>query len=165
MSFVSDILEKIKGVWGRVAGFVKTLPGKFSPELPQKPHIPAVPANIKRFRPAPNGKILLIGLGAALLILIIGLMNHTSDAPAKGTDTLSRAIPSSDLRPHTIPPEELFLPEEPDFLPGVIPGRERRDVWTAEDAAPFWYNPLEEGAAQWRDRIESVIDELLEHVP
>jgi hypothetical protein len=64
-----------------------------------------------------------------------------------------------------IPPEDLFLPEEPDFLPPVILGRERRDAWTADDAEPYWYNPLEEGEAGWREQVEKVVDELLERVP
>ncbi|GHV55009.1 hypothetical protein AGMMS49579_16790 [Spirochaetia bacterium] len=109
--------------------------------------------------PAARGKILFIGLGAVLLILVICLVAVIS-GPAKGVNTLS-----DDLQLLRIPPEDIFLPDEPDFLPGVIPGRERRDSWTAEDAEPFWYSPLENGEEQWRDRIESAIDDLLEHVP
>jgi hypothetical protein len=69
------------------------------------------------------------------------------------------------VREAPIPPEELFLPDEPDFLPGVIPERERRSLWTAEDAEPYWYNPLERGKEEWRNRIRTVLDEFLEHVP
>jgi hypothetical protein len=116
--------------------------------------------------PAGRLKTLFIGLGSALFVLIICLivtvsgMNRAKNTPADSTDTLSRAFQLP-----AIPPEDLFLPDEPDFLPGVIPGREQRDSWTAGDAAPFWYNPLEEGEEPWRERIASVIDELLEHVP
>ncbi|GHV87443.1 hypothetical protein AGMMS50255_7390 [Spirochaetia bacterium] len=152
MSFVSDMLAAIKN-------FVKNLPGKLSASIPrdllQKLHLPEG-----------KGKFFLVGFGALLLILIICLIVVVlgMNSIPEGTDTLSRAFQPIDFRLQ-IPPDELFLPDEPDFLPGVVPGREQRDSWTAEDAAPFWYNPLENGEEQWRARIESVIDELLEHVP
>ncbi|MDR3139121.1 MAG: hypothetical protein LBT95_05545 [Treponema sp.] len=64
----------------------------------------------------------------------------------------------SDIRP-----EELFLPEEPDFLPEFIPDREP-GPWTAEDARSFWTDPSKD-AELWRRRTETVIDELLEQIP
>ncbi|GHU93415.1 hypothetical protein FACS189479_04750 [Spirochaetia bacterium] len=120
--------------------------------------IPRIPALL-----AAKKKNLFIGLGSALIICLVTAVlgiNRARNVPADSTDTLRLTFQSL-----AIPPEELFLPDEPDFLPGVIPGQERRDSWTVEDAAPFWYNPLEEGEKPWRDRIASVIDELLEHVP
>ncbi len=64
-----------------------------------------------------------------------------------------------------IPPEEIFLPEEPDFVPGVVLERERRTVWTEEDAREYWRDPLKEGEEQWREKIETEIDKYLERVP
>jgi len=64
-----------------------------------------------------------------------------------------------------IPAGELFLPDEPDFIPGVLPERERKTVWTEEDAAEFWQDPLTQDEEQWRDKIEAAIDEFLERVP
>jgi len=64
-----------------------------------------------------------------------------------------------------IPPDEVFLPEEPDFVPGVILERERRTVWTEKDAQEYWQDPLKEGEEQWRDKVESEIDKYLERVP
>ena len=64
-----------------------------------------------------------------------------------------------------VPPEELFLPSEPDFLPGVLLGRERRAEWTQADALPWWRNPLADGEERWRARIERMIDEIMESVP
>jgi len=64
-----------------------------------------------------------------------------------------------------IPQEELFLPDEPDFAPGVLLGRERRAQWSAEDAEPWWQNPLAGGEEQWRARIEQMADEIMESVP
>jgi len=64
-----------------------------------------------------------------------------------------------------IPAGELFLPEEPDFIPGVLLERSRRSSWTMENAAEHWQDPLRLGEEQWRERIEAAIDELLERVP
>jgi hypothetical protein len=63
-----------------------------------------------------------------------------------------------------IPVEDLFLPDEPDFLPGVLVDRERREVWTEGDALEFWQDPLRAGEEQWRDKIDAAIDEMLERV-
>jgi hypothetical protein len=156
MSLVSDMLAKIKEREWDFADFTGSLSRKLSRwYTPFLSRIPVLSAAKK--------KILFIGLGSALIICLVTVvlgMNRAQKALADSTDTLSRAFQLP-----VIPPEDLFLPDEPDFLPGVIPGQEQRDSWTAGDAAPFWYNPLEEGEEPWRERIESVIDELLEHVP
>jgi hypothetical protein len=57
------------------------------------------------------------------------------------------------------------LPGEPDFLPETLPERERRESWTAEDAQPFWIDPLDEGASEYTDLMSSVIDDLMERIP
>jgi hypothetical protein len=64
-----------------------------------------------------------------------------------------------------IPAEELFLPDEPDFLPGVLLERERRSSWTEHDADEFWQDPLKSGEEQWREKIEKAIDDFLERIP
>ncbi|MDR2370953.1 MAG: hypothetical protein LBD71_05705 [Treponema sp.] len=97
----------------------------------------------------------VVCLLAVLLILgfvMLLAMNNNSER---------EAVPRAPL----IPPEELFLGEEPDFIPPVILEREPRRAWTGEDAAPFWRDPLKRGEEPWRERIESAVDELLEGVP
>ena len=64
-----------------------------------------------------------------------------------------------------IPSEELFLPDEPDYIPGVLLKRDRRSNWTEENAMEFWQDPLKNGEEQWREKIESSIDDYLERVP
>ena len=61
--------------------------------------------------------------------------------------------------------EDLFLPEEPDYIPGVLLEREQRTVWTTENAAEHWQDPLKYGEEGWREKIEAAVDELLEKVP
>jgi len=64
-----------------------------------------------------------------------------------------------------IPAGELFIPEEPDFIPGVLLGRERRSAWTEEDAGVFWQDPLKQGEEIWREKIEAAVEDILERVP
>ena len=64
-----------------------------------------------------------------------------------------------------IPPDDLFLPEEPDYIPGVLLEREQKTSWNTEDAAQHWQDPLKLGEEGWREKIEASIDELLERVP
>jgi hypothetical protein len=108
-------------------------------------------------------KLILAGLGGLTLILVlilVGLIRTELRASrtAKG-DVISEAF-----KPQPIPGEELFLPEEPDFLPKILPEREQRNSWTAEDIRPFWTDPLDAGPDVYIDRIKSVIDDVMEHV-
>ena len=95
----------------------------------------------------------------ALILCMLILLIGRSGGRQRRKPELSRAARI------VIPPEDLFLPEEPDFVPGIMLEREQRTNWTAEDAAPFWQDPLKNGEEQWRKRIETVIDELMERVP
>jgi hypothetical protein len=125
-----------------------------------------LPGGIRQRLPWLEGKLVLI---LAVLVLAGGfavLAAGISGAPASGRPVPAGPSPEAGIfNPLPIPPEDLFLPEEPDFLPPVILERERREAWTAEDAAPFWYNPLEEGEEEWRELVEEAIDDLLERVP
>ena len=63
-----------------------------------------------------------------------------------------------------VPAEEIFLPDEPDFVPGVLLERERNTIWTEQDGSIYWQDPMRFGEELWRDRIEAAINELLERV-
>ena len=94
---------------------------------------------------------------AGLLIAAICLTIVIFAAGGKKPET-------SDFAGARIPAEELFYPAEPDFLPMIIPERERRQNWTAEDALPFWTDPAKDSAEKWRGAAEAVIDRLMEGV-
>jgi hypothetical protein len=104
-------------------------------------------------------------LAGLVLVLVLVLLILLSVTIAAGRPAVLKEPEAGVPRSVSIPPENLFLPEEPDFLPPVILEREQRDAWTADDAEPYWYNPLEEGEEGWREQVEKVIDELLERVP
>jgi len=96
---------------------------------------------------------------AALLTFSVLMSNRTQDSDDiyYGPDRINIFSP--------IPAEELFLPDEPDYLPGVILEREQRSSWTESDALEHWRDPLRFGEEKWRGEIEAAIDEFLERVP
>jgi hypothetical protein len=104
------------------------------------------------------------GLSLLVFLILIGvllLMNYSLAAAdrAAGRDL------SDTFKPLAVPPEDFFLPEEPDFLPEALLEKEGQGTWSAEDARPFWKDPLQENPDLWRERMETVIDRLMERVP
>lgn len=76
-----------------------------------------------------------------------------------------KPAPEYVFRPDTIDPKDLFIPEEPVFLPPVLLEQEQKKVWQAGDAAKFWTDPDEFPREFWRERITDSIDRLLETLP
>jgi hypothetical protein len=106
--------------------------------------------------------------GAALLIIIILLLILAvvkSPKKAKNPDLTASTDLAAEYKELTLSPEDFFLPDEPDFVPDVILEREPRDGWAEEDARPFWSDPMENNGDTWRKRIQSGVDDLLEHIP
>jgi hypothetical protein len=103
---------------------------------------------------------LAIGVPIILLLFITGASMASRDASVR-----SAAPPAAEITTRRIPAEDLFLPDEPDFVPGVILEREKRTQWTPDDAMPWWQDPLKDGEQEWRDRIEKTVDEIMENVP
>jgi hypothetical protein len=112
----------------------------------------------------PGKKRLALGVSAAafsgFLLILIGV-SLTAKSGSENPVTAGVAP----ARQGFILPDELFLPGEPDFVPGVLLEREQRTAWTADDAAHLWQDPLKNGEEPWRNRIEKTIDEIMESVP
>ena len=117
---------------------------------------------LAKIPPEKRKLVLTASLGfCAVFVLVL-----TVSVAARGGDKGRKsAAVGMAVRQGTIPADDLFLPDEPDFIPGVLPERERRAQWTADDAAPLWQDPLRNGEEPWRDRIERTIDEIMESVP
>jgi hypothetical protein len=103
---------------------------------------------------------LAVGVPVVLILFITGASLMSKDKHVKPA-----ALPASSAMSRRIPAEDLFLPDEPDFVPGVILEREKRTQWTADDAMPWWQDPLKDGEQEWRDQIEKTVDEIMESVP
>jgi len=95
--------------------------------------------------------------GILTISVLISIHKPEKDEASKGPGDLNIRAP--------IPPEDLFLPDEPDYIPGVLLEREQKTAWTIEDAKEHWQDPLKYGEEEWRQKIEASIDELLERVP
>jgi hypothetical protein len=108
--------------------------------------------------PGTKERLILIGSAVAVLVVlgVIVMIPRSHTMPVPAVNNPDRVI---------IAPEELFIPEEPDFIPGVLLERERRTLWTADDAAQYWQDPLKNGEEPWREYIENTIDELMERIP
>jgi hypothetical protein len=102
-----------------------------------------------------------VGAAAVLILFFSGVL-LLSKGKSDGKEVPVAANPLSGI---FIPPDELFLPDEPDFVPGVLLERERRPAWTADDAALYWQDPLKNGERNWRDQIEKTVDEIMESIP
>jgi len=150
MSVLTDVLSKIKSLCAAIADKIKNWASRLTQgKLTEKLH-----GSRERI-------ILICGAAVIVVLVLIGIvtmMNHSRD---KKRDTPMISDPERSL----IPPEDLFLSEEPDFLPGVLLEREKRTSWTVEDAEAYWQDPLKNGEEPWRQHIEREIDELMERVP
>ena len=94
------------------------------------------------------------GLSVLLLVLIITAVALGSRRP--GEAAALRAV-------YLIPPEELFIPDEPDFVPDFLLEREPRHLWSIDDIRPYWRTP---GNPEfWHNVIRSAVDELMENIP
>jgi len=119
-----------------------------------------------RVPPEKRKPVLMVSIGAfAVLVLVFaGIPLLTRDKPEKQRPS-APMVKEAPAKQGLIPPDELFLPDEPDFIPGVMLERERRTSWTDADAASLWQDPLKNGEEPWRNRIERTIDEIMESVP
>ena len=100
---------------------------------------------------------------AAVLTLSVIISMKTHDGEKKEKEDKNK--PKESVVSVPIPAEELFLPDEPDYVPGVLLEREQRSKWTDEDASAYWQDPLKYGEEQWREKIEASVDEFMEQIP
>jgi len=129
------------GVIDKIVLFVKDLIGKLTDEEKRR-------------------LVLFATAGFCVILIITVVLSVKKSGGEKESD-----VPEKTGIQIPIAAEEIFLPDEPDFIPGVILGRQQRSSWTEEDAAIFWRDPLVHGEEPWREKIETVIDDFLEHVP
>jgi hypothetical protein len=114
----------------------------------------------------PGKRRLVLGISIATFSIILLILVGSSLVARGGRESQAPATAGiAPIRQGTILPDELFLPSEPDFVPGVLLEREQRTIWTTSDAAPLWQDPLKNGEEPWRNRIEKTIDEIMESVP
>ena len=117
---------------------------------------------MEKIPPEKRRLVLTASLGFCAVFALVIAGASLAKGGGKGREGAPAA---ATVRQGVIPADDLFLPDEPDFVPGVLLEREQRAQWTADDAAPLWQDPLRNGEEPWRDRIERTIDEIMESVP
>ena len=123
----------------------------------------AVKNALDKLPPLQRRLVLIVAGAVALMLLLIFILTKVPGEDTNDAPEAPVPIPL-EARPGIIPPEDLFLPDEPDFVPGVMPERGQRENWSADDAAPWWHDPLKNGEQQWRDQIEKTVDVIMESV-
>jgi hypothetical protein len=122
---------------------------------------------MERLPPEKRRPVLMVSIGAfAVLVLVLaGIPLLTRGKSDERKSAVAPKAGNISEQQGVIPSDDLFLPNEPDFVPGVILGREQRTLWTDADAVPLWQDPLKNGEEPWRNRIEKTIDEIMESIP
>ena len=106
---------------------------------------------VEKRRPA----VFVIG-GAVVFFLVLVITIAALASRSPGEAAPMRAV-------HLIPPEELFIPDEPDFVPDFLLEREPRHLWSIDEIRPYWRTP---GNPEfWHNVIRSAVDELMENIP
>jgi len=104
-------------------------------------------------------------IAAGLVILVITPLVTFAVLRSRAQAEKTQAPPAPLFEDVAIPDESLFLPDEPDFVPEVLPERERRETWTERDAERFWQDPRAGGEEPLKDDLTEAIDRILERVP
>jgi hypothetical protein len=157
-SWVYDFVARIKTVLGSLVQTMR--------QGAENVRVRVRPAFDRLAERLPPGKgRLIIGVSivtfSAFVLVLVGVLSARSGRENRSPVTAGTVTAMQGF----ILPDELYLPNEPDFVPGVLLEREQRSVWTASDAAPLWQDPLKTGEEPWRNRIEEAIDEIMESVP
>ena len=179
----AGILKKIKGVLTGIPSVFSKVPGMLRGiKLPktehtdEKIHAPDVSGiqgkikskleGLKDFFdrvldhvPEEKRKPLIIGVGGLAGLFIVLLIA----AMAMNSGKKEKSRPSVMAAGLVIPHEELFIPEEPDFVPEFLFEREPRRSWSVDDISPFWKAPDTSG--RWMEEIKAAVDKLMEGVP
>jgi hypothetical protein len=153
---LGTIWERLKTAPARAGEFFKRAAEKFSVFLNQKAG-PLADGVLSRI-PAEKRRLFFFCLGgsvALLMCIVVITLITGAGRPKEKNETAESPIP----------PEDLFFPGEPDFVPSLLLEREPRRFWTPDDIAPFWDDPGNLGRAQWKKEMEAVIDTLMEDVP
>jgi hypothetical protein len=160
MAFLRDFIERVKTFCASVLDYCKDFGRRLFSLGKGKNGSSFLKGGIQNLIPRRKWLLVIICAACAFAVAVgIGA------AFARKAGKEERPVPPEGSWQFAIPPEEIFLPDEPDFIPGVLLGREKRASWTDQDAAVFWQDPLKEGEERWREKIETAIDEFMERVP
>ncbi len=102
---------------------------------------------------------------AAIIVTLVAVAVSTAVISRRGpADNGERPVDTT--APEWASPDRLVLPDhgEPDGIP-FVPFRPRRERWTEQEIAEYWFDPQEIGVDVLDERVERSIRELLRGVP
>ncbi|QQO10665.1 hypothetical protein [Breznakiella homolactica] len=110
-------------------------------------------------------RFFLIGAGAGLCILIFSLilMLVVLNNGRNSRQEEARGL-ADRFGPMPVNQDDLFWPDEPDFIPGVELDRIPRRFPQGDTDIPYWTDPGK-NSDLWSERIGSAVDELMEKIP
>jgi hypothetical protein len=163
LGFIRNLLDHAADLLGTIRDGIAGLAGRMTlPALKGGVLHPRIPIK-EKFNADPRLKLISAGAILGVILVVTGIMLFlTRNSRVRRTED-AEAI--AELFRMELPPEELFLDDEPDFLPDLLPERERRDEWNADDTRPYWTDPGDEGTGVYEDMMSAVVDGIMERLP
>ena len=172
---LNEVKEKTRELLKKPAEKLKAIPaflGKLRVWLSSIP-MPAMPGPVKSAKakissltsrvfdriPAEKRRPVFLALGGAVVLLVVLIVFSANSGASK------KSAPMDLSAGPVIPSEDLFIPGEPDFLPGFLLEREPRHSWSLEEIRPYWRIPGPANQELWRGELKSAVDKIMESVP
>jgi len=108
-------------------------------------------------RPLLFAAVVVVLAALVLLCIMTVLIQFGIIAPRGSKKT--EVQPSSFNTAHAIPPEALFIPDEPDFVPPFLVEREVRGSWSLDEIRPYWRAQTDNEFL--RRIVRSAVDDLM----
>ena len=157
-----EMAKKLLGKTAAALGAFAAGVGKAGASLAAKagPVAARLAQNFTQVRLMTKKKQAMIFIAGGLLVLFLTLL-----VTALATAALrpGEAAPANARAAYAIPAGELFIPDEPDFIPGILLGRGPRQSWSLEDIRPYWRAP--ENPEFWQGVLRTAVDGIMEHIP
>lgn len=147
LGFIGDFLDRAAIFFGIVRDRAAALAGRVKERFNADPKLKLISA------------VAVFGTIALILGIMLLLTRNSRVRRMQDSETITGIFRME------LPPEELFLDDEPDFLPEVLPERERRDKWNADDVRPYWTDPVDGEAGVYENMMGKVVDGIMEQVP
>ena len=156
---IGMIPDFFKGLLSNISGGVSSLKLEFLKKFSSMPKYSSFYKRIIKIldlERVPIGKRrpMLIGLGGIVLLFIVIIVLLSWKPKKSASSVIADGF--------SISSEELFTPDEPDFVPEFLLEREPRLSWSLEDIRQYWKVPYDSG--NWKAEIKLTVDKLMESV-
>jgi hypothetical protein len=109
-------------------------------------------------------KIVPFLIAALVIVLVVPIVMLFFANRQKTEEAATQAQKRTMFTGLSIPKEDLYLPDEPDYLPPAVI-RERERSWSPEKAGEWWTNPANIGDDRMIERVRDDVNAILDKVP